>query len=92
MSDNKKVNKLLGEVSKKYGISKEQLESAAQSGNIENLLKNTNPNQSKQIESVLSDPEKAKKLLLTRQTKLCPKTLHLFHCLGVLQNLIELIL
>ena len=24
MSDNKKVNKLLGEVSKKYGISKEQ--------------------------------------------------------------------
>ena len=53
MSDNKKVNKLLGEVSKKYGISKEQLESAAQSGNIENLLKNTNPNQSKQIESVL---------------------------------------
>lgn len=38
MSDNKKVNKLLGEVSKKYGISKEQLESAAQSGNIENLL------------------------------------------------------
>ena len=40
MSDNKKVNKLLGEVSKKYGISKEQLESAAQSGNIENLLKN----------------------------------------------------
>ena len=63
MSDNKKVNKLLGEVSKKYGISKEQLESAAQSGNIENLLKNTNPNQSKQIESVLSDPEKAKKLL-----------------------------
>ena len=29
MSDNKKVNKLLGEVSKKYGISKEQLESAA---------------------------------------------------------------
>ena len=41
MSDNKKVNKLLGEVSKKYGISKEQLESAAQSGNIENLLKNT---------------------------------------------------
>ena len=27
MSDNKKVNKLLGEVSKKYGISKEQLES-----------------------------------------------------------------
>ena len=42
MSDNKKVNKLLGEVSKKYGISKEQLESAAQSGNIENLLKNSN--------------------------------------------------
>ena len=41
MSDNKKVNKLLGEVSKKYGISKEQLESAAQSGNIENLLKNS---------------------------------------------------
>ena len=55
MSDNKKVNKLLGEVSKKYGISKEQLESAAQSGNIENLLKNTNPNQSKQ--KLLQSPQ-----------------------------------
>ena len=75
MSDNKKVNKLLGEVSKKYGISKEQLESAAQSGNIENLLKNTNPNQSKQIESVLSDPEKAKKLLQSPQVKALMKLL-----------------
>ena len=74
MSDNKKVNKLLGEVSKKYGISKEQLESAAQSGNIENL-KNTNPNQSKQIESVLSDPEKAKKLLQSPQAQALMKLL-----------------
>ena len=73
MSDNKKVNKLLGEVSKKYGISKEQLESAAQSGNIENLLKNTN--QSKQIESVLSDPEKAKKLLQSPQAQALMKLL-----------------
>lgn len=75
MSDNKKVNKLLGEVSKKYGISKEQLESAAQSGNIENLLKNTNPNQSKQIECVLSDPEKAKKLLQSPQAQALMKLL-----------------
>ena len=75
MSDNKKVNKLLGEVSKKYGISKEQLESAAQSRNIENLLKNTNPNQSKQIESVLSDPEKAKKLLQSPQAQALMKLL-----------------
>jgi hypothetical protein len=75
MSDNKKVNKLLGEVSKKYGISKEQLESAAQSGNIENLLKNTNPSQSKQIESVLSDPEKAKKLLQSPQAQALMKLL-----------------
>lgn len=75
MSDNKKVNKLLGEVSKKYGISKEQLESAAQSGNIENLLKNTHPNQSKQIESVLSDPEKAKKLLQSPQAQALMKLL-----------------
>ena len=75
MSDNKKVNKLLGEVSKKYGISKEQLESAAQSGNIENLLKNTNPNQSKQIESVLSDPEKGKKLLQSPQAQALMKLL-----------------
>lgn len=75
MSDNKKVNKLLGEVSKKYGISKEQLESAAQSGNIENLLKNTNPNQSKQTESVLSDPEKTKKLLQSPQAQALMKLL-----------------
>lgn len=71
----KRSTKLLGEVSKKYGISKEQLESAAQSGNIENLLKNTNPNQSKQIESVLSDPEKAKKLLQSPQAQALMKLL-----------------
>ena len=53
----------------------EQLESAAQSGNIENLLKNTNPNQSKQIESVLSDPEKAKKLLQSPQAQALMKLL-----------------
>ena len=76
MSDNKKVNKLLGEVSKKYGISKEQLESAAQSGNIENLLKNTNPNQSKLIESVLSDPDIAKIRLQ------CPQSQALMKLLG----------
>ena len=75
MSDNKKVNKLLGEVSKKYGISKEQLESAEQNGNIENLLKKTTPNQSKQIESVLSDPEKTKKLLQSPQAQALMKLL-----------------
>lgn len=47
----------------------------AQSGNIENLLKNTNPNQSKQIESVLSDPEKAKKLLQSPQAQALMKLL-----------------
>lgn len=45
------------------------------SGNIENLLKNTNPNQSKQIESVLSDPEKAKKLLQSPQAQALMKLL-----------------
>ena len=40
-----------------------------------NLLKNTNPNQSKQIESVLSDPEKAKKLLQSPQAQALMKLL-----------------
>lgn len=75
MSDNKKVNKLLGEVSKKYGITKEQLESAAQSGNIDSLLKNANPSQSKQLENVLSDPEKTKQLLQSPQAQALIKLL-----------------
>ena len=69
MSDNKKVNKLLGEVSKKYGISKEQLESAAQSGNIENLLKNTNPNQSKQIRAFCRIPKKQRNFCKVRRLR-----------------------
>ncbi len=65
----KNINNILNELSGKLGMSQQQVENAAKSGNIKNLLKNADENQTKQIESILSDPEKTKKLLESPQAQ-----------------------
>lgn len=68
MAENNK-NKILGELSGKLGLSQQQLESAAKSGDIKNILQNADKAQAKQIENILNDPEKAKKLLESPQAQ-----------------------
>lgn len=68
MAENNK-NKILGELSEKLGLSQQQIESAANSGDIKNMLQNADKAQVKQIENILSDPEKAKKLLESPQAQ-----------------------
>ncbi len=75
MADNNNVNKLMSELSNRLGISKGDIESAAKSGNIEGMLKNADSKQAKQLEDVLSDPEKAKKLLNSPQAQALMKLL-----------------
>ncbi len=65
----KNINKMLGELSGKLGMSQQQLENAAKSGDIKNMLKNTDDARAKQIENILSDPEKTKKLLESPQAQ-----------------------
>lgn len=63
------MNEILGELSGKLNISPDQVKNAAKGGDIKNLLKNADSAQAKQIESILSDPEKTKKLLESPQAQ-----------------------
>ncbi len=69
MSDNNNTNKLLEELSHKLGVSGQQLENAAKSGNVKDVLKNMDAKSSQQIESILSDPEKTKEILNSPQAR-----------------------
>ncbi len=73
MNDN--INKLLAGLSKQLGVSENQIKSAAQSGKVEEMLKNADTQQSEKIQAVLSDPQKAKELLNSPQAQALLKLL-----------------
>lgn len=75
MADNNNVNKLLSDLSKRLGMSEEQLKSSAQSGNMQDMLKNADSSQAKQIESILNDPEKTRLILNSPQAQALLKML-----------------
>ena len=72
MSD--KMNELLGQLSQKLNMSPESVKQAADSGDYESLLKNTDCDTS-QVREVLSDPEKTKQLLNSPQAQALLKML-----------------
>lgn len=73
MSEN--INKLLSELSKKLGVSKDEVTSAAQKGDVHALLKNADSEEARQFNEVLSDPEKTKQVLNSPQAKAIMKLL-----------------
>lgn len=73
MNDN--INKLLAGLSKQLGVSENQIKSAAQSGKVEEMLKNADTQQSEKIQAVLSDPQKAKEILNSPQAQALLKLL-----------------
>ncbi len=75
MSDNEKINKLASQLSKKMNIPKDQLISAIQSGNLDNMLKNMSTSDNEKIRSLLGDEERAKKFLATPQAQAIIKKL-----------------
>ncbi|MBQ1350780.1 MAG: hypothetical protein U0P28_08330 [Ruminococcus sp.] len=72
MSD--KMNELLGQLSKKLNMSPEGVKRAADSGDYESLLQNTDCDTS-QVREVLSDPEKTRQLLNSPQAQALLKML-----------------
>ena len=72
MSD--KMNELLGQLSQKLNMSPESVKQAADSGDYENLLKNTDCDAS-QVREILGDPEKTKQLLNSPQAQALLKML-----------------
>ena len=65
-NDNEKLMAMLKITAQKLGANPEDLKSAAESGDIAKLLSGE---QNKALREFLSDPEKARKLLLSRQAK-----------------------
>jgi len=69
------INKLLSQLSKKLGVSSNEITSAAQKGDVQSLLKNADSEEAKQFNAVLSDPEKTKQVLNSPQAKAIMKLL-----------------
>lgn len=65
----KDMNKMLNNLSHKLGVSEEELKNANKNGKIEELLKNNKNINSEKVQSILSDPEKAKKILNSPQAQ-----------------------
>lgn len=74
MSDN--TNEMFESLSQQLKLSPEQIKSSAQKGNVNDLMKNMDSEKAKQVESILSDPEKAKELLNSPQAQALMKLLN----------------
>ena len=71
----KNINKLISSLSKQLGVSENQIKNAAQTGDVNNMLKNADSNQTDKIKSVLNDPEKTKEILNSQQAQALIKLL-----------------
>ena len=71
----KNINKLISSLSKQLGVSENQIKDAAQNGDVNDMLKNADSNQTDKIKSVLNDPEKTKEILNSPQAQALIKLL-----------------
>ena len=69
MNNNKLNNEMLNMASKKLGISPEQLQSSAQNGELNNIMKNMPKNQADKVQEVLSDKDQLEKLLQSEKAQ-----------------------
>ena len=76
MDNNNNVNKMLEELSRRLGVSQQSIKEAAQSGNVNDLLKNADSESSEQIKAVLNDPQKTQKILNSPQAQAIIKMLN----------------
>ena len=74
MSENK--DGLLGQLSERLGLSERQLKSAAQSGDVDAMLKNAEGADAGRVREILGDPEKTKRLLNSPQAQALIKILN----------------
>lgn len=74
MSDN--MNDLINQLSSKLGMSPDKVKSAAQSGEVDTLLKGTDKENADKVKEILGDPEKTKKILSSPQAQALIKILN----------------
>ena len=68
-SENSNKNKLLNELVKRVGVSENQMQSAMKSGNVQEVLKNTDSDKAQQIQNILNDPEKTREIMNSPQAQ-----------------------
>ena len=71
----KNFDKLISNLSKQLGVSESQIKNAAKTGDVNDMLKNADSNQTDKIKSVLNDPEKTKEILNSPQAQALIKLL-----------------
>ena len=69
MSDNKNMNKLINELSKKLGVSSDKIQSARENGNVNEILKSSDSSNARKMEDILKDPQKTKEILNSPQAQ-----------------------
>lgn len=75
MSDNKNMDKMIGELSKRLGVSSDKIRNAAEKGSVDDILKNSKSRDADKINAILKDPEKTKEILNSPQVKALMKIL-----------------
>lgn len=69
------LDKLISNLSKQLGVSENQIKNAAKTGDVNDMLKNADSDQTDKIKSVLNDPEKTKEILNSPQAQALIKLL-----------------
>lgn len=74
-SNKNNTNKMLDDLSRRLGVSQDKIKSAAQSGNMQELLENTDSKNAEKIRAILDDPKKTEQLLNSPQAQALIKLL-----------------
>ena len=74
MTDN--ANELFECLSRKLNVPRSKIESTCQTGEADGLLKSIDSDKAKQVESILSDPEKTKEILSSPEAQALIKLLN----------------
>ena len=73
--DQTKVNALLGAVSKKIGVSSDQLKKELEEGRFDSALASMNKNDASKLQKVMNDPKLIEKMMSTPQAQALYKKL-----------------
>ncbi len=69
MSDNQNVNPAIKKLSEILGCSEEEIKSAVRSGKPEGILKSMDRNRAQQVDKIMSDPDKCKRIMESPQAQ-----------------------
>lgn len=75
MNNNDNTNKILKDLSKRLGMSEDKIKSAAQNGNMQEIMNNTDSESAKRINEILNNPQKRQQVLSSPQAQALLKLL-----------------